>query len=72
MALKEELRKLKEKLELEHEMQFLRSVYYRIGDGGNKSGPYCPTCFDSNGKIVNLHDWDGSWHCMVCKTFPEK
>ncbi|WP_459500018.1 hypothetical protein [Bacillus sp. C1] len=37
--------------EISHDLEYLPDFYYRKSDG---SGPYCPTCWDVNRKLVNV------------------
>ena len=72
IALRERVKDLEETLQLKGELFYERTVYWRILEDGKKDGPYCSTCYDDGGKVIHLHEWGDTWHCRVCKEFPEK
>lgn len=62
---------LKKKLQSKIQLDFDGHVYYRTQEDGGKDGPWCPTCYDSKGLEVRLHQVrnnksDYSWRCKVC------
>lgn len=67
----EEVRFLRSKLEEKEELTFNGNVYYI---GNDNDGPFCPTCYDSESKLIRLHKYDNQvdgaeWHCKVCGKF---
>ncbi len=72
IALRERLKQLEEELQLKGEMVYKKTVYWRCMDDDEVDGPYCSTCYDDGGKVIHLHDWGDTWHCRVCKEFPDK
>lgn len=84
VSLQEENLKLRKRIqELEEqasgcdEILFDGEAYWRKrGDGngdGNKEGPFCQKCYDTQGKLVRLQDAkrlvaSRDWLCVVCKT----
>jgi len=53
------------------EMSFDGNMYYKKKDGGDKEGPWCPTCYDVKSLEVRLHsgNYQGIivWDCRNCK-----
>lgn len=52
------------------EMKYLQNVYWRSSpDGSRGEGPFCPKCFDGDGKIARLAERadDSCWRCHVCR-----
>lgn len=72
IALTEQVAQLEAALQLQGEMIFKRTVYWRECEGAEPVGPFCSTCYDNEGKTIRLHDWDDSWFCRVCNNFPLK
>lgn len=71
LALREENLALKEQLQekQKYNMQFKNNTYWNIKEDGKKEGPYCPTCWDADGKAVRLlksSGYDGPI-CLVCR-----
>lgn len=70
----ERISELERLLKNKSEMLFEGRLYYRILDGGNKDGPFCPTCFDKDDKGIRLqpNSEDRSyddWRCHACGTY---
>ncbi|MCC4791199.1 hypothetical protein AB6E39_26000 [Vibrio splendidus] len=63
-----ELSELRQVLEQKQNMEW-DEPYYWLNIGENKQGPYCPSCYDNNGKLIRLmnKDYIGVWHCYTCK-----
>jgi len=60
---------LRLQLTLKEEMRLQEdgNILWRIEDGVKK-GPYCSTCYGSEGKLISLSGNDpGTWHCPKCK-----
>ncbi|MBU0529431.1 hypothetical protein KKF86_06720 [bacterium] len=64
--LKKENILIKEKLELTKSLKFDGLVYWK-NKGSEKEGPFCPTCHDSNGKLIRLHQQTDGWFCYTCR-----
>lgn len=66
--LKEEIKELKEHMQIADELEFKDNQYFRVQDG-KTYGPYCSCCWDRDHKIVNLHKTTyGYSDCPSCKT----
>lgn len=52
-TLRNENRELKDALSLRQELQFERNLYWR-GAGDQRTGPFCPACFNKDGKAVQM------------------
>lgn len=68
-TLRDGLLAAKAALEQKARMQFEKDAYW-MGDGRTESdGPYCPRCFDVDGKSVRMvlrfNDW---FKCLQCET----
>ena len=69
--LSEEIAKLKSEAELSKGLTFNGSVYYLKSEG-----PYCQKCYDSDRKLVRLHqgnysdsDFNSRYFCYVCNHY---
>ena len=69
LSLREELSKLKAIIKKSESLSFENGVYW-FEKNSKKEGPFCPTCYDNNGKEIRLHSIEGStfgnWGCKVC------
>ncbi|WP_374000298.1 hypothetical protein [Bdellovibrio bacteriovorus] len=62
----DEIKQLKEQLQLQDEMQY-NGVFYFRALGEKKDGPFCAQCFDSEKKLIRLHNYmSGWWECKTC------
>jgi len=77
LKLRERIQELEEQASGRDEILFDGDVYWRKrsdGNGdGNKEGPFCQKCYDTQGKLVRLQDAkrlvaSRDWLCVVCKT----
>ena len=69
LELREENIALKEKLieKQKHNMEFIDNYYWNTKENGEKEGPFCPACWDGDGKAVRLQGNDYShYFCPVC------
>lgn len=77
IELKEENRRLKDILSRKESLRFINNVYYSV-EGDSQDGPFCPTCHDSDSKVIRLHPFNHyvmgqEWLCKVCKSeFPRE
>ena len=57
LQLKEEIKALEQKLETKGKIYFKDGLYWlrKDDDSDNPDGPYCPRCYDVNGKLVHIH-----------------
>ena len=62
VALKQKLREAEDALKLKDELQFDGAVYWRT-QAGSRVGPFCPQCFDVEGKLVRLQSSGDVWIC---------
>jgi regulator of replication initiation timing len=61
-ALRTEMKNLKE-------LEFRQGLYWRKGEGIEDKGPFCPTCFDKDRKLIHLLPWGAEakgFRCHVC------
>ena len=67
--LKERIRELERKREIDSELDFQGNKYWSMPEGGEREGPYCSPCWDDKGKLIRLHRWPNGngWECGVCK-----
>ena len=70
--LRDELRELKGLLSQRESLNFIGQVYY-AGEGESKEGPFCPTCHDSDSKLIRLQPFNHylagqQWVCKVCES----
>jgi hypothetical protein len=63
----EELLALRELTRGEAAMVHRHSVYWKQIDGGGEEGPFCPTCWDGERKLVRMDEVRGAWRCAVCR-----
>lgn len=67
----EELSSLQAQLEIKGKIIWEKPYYFLV-EGTSKEGPYCPTCYDNNKKLIRLQDQtNGIWGCQVCKSILE-
>ncbi len=70
----ETIAELTRQLKSKSELQFKGRVYWRdLGDNG-KEGPFCPTCYDKDGKAIRLQPnsedrYQDDWRCHACTTY---
>lgn len=70
--LKSQVNELQQALKLKEQLRWSGSVYWLEAEAGKKEGPYCPRCYDVDGKLVRLQNWDTDWNCFQCKNlFPK-
>lgn len=72
--LKDEIRKLKERLAEQAKVTNRNGMLYAVDDDGNEYGPICPRCNKSDGISVVLFDRGGSqpFFCNTCKNYFDK
>jgi len=79
LTLKGRIRELEEQLSNQEQMHFDGRIYWKGKRGvrGPDNGPYCPACYEKDGKLIRLqhHHGDGDtqahYRCLVCKTILE-
>lgn len=68
--LRSEIAEIKKKAEIKGKMQHAMEtdlIYYLVDENGKRDGPYCPTCWDIDGKLVRLSPYgDGTHTCNYC------
>lgn len=61
-----EISGLKQSLEIKESLVY-DPPYYWVEGEGEKTGPFCQQCYDSNGKLIRLQSWTtGYWKCKTC------
>lgn len=75
--LKTRVKELEAKLDVKEHIEYERSAYWlwkedRAGEYTIKDGPYCQRCYDSQGLLIRLQDWDEAWSCMNCEKTYDK
>jgi len=65
LNLREENKSLKEKIQLNEELDFDGKIYWLINKG-EKIGPFCQKCFDSESKLIRLQSDGKYWDCYAC------
>ena len=65
--LREECNELKNLLDTREVMKFDLNVYW-IGEGDDRVGPFCPTCWHGDERTARMQDRpdDHYWRCQVC------
>jgi hypothetical protein len=66
--LRQELLDCKAKAETRKNMEFRDNVYWRVREGGDPEGPFCPKCLDGDDRAARMEDRpEGKfWRCPVC------
>lgn len=72
ITLKSQLADTTRKLEEREQLLFEDGLYWMRQPDGAKVGPFCPTCHDSDGKFIRLHDGRNRtcqtpWICLQCE-----
>lgn len=64
-----EFNQLKEQLSQRDSVKWVKPYYMRQLDD-IMDGPFCPTCYDNNEKLIRLQgSGENGWHCLICKGF---
>lgn len=65
----DEIASLKKQLEFKDSLQYEAPYYWRVSGDGDKDGPYCQHCWDSekSSKPIRLQSLgNGLWNCQNC------
>jgi hypothetical protein len=63
--LKEQVKSLEEAWIIKDSLVFENNGYF-VMKGGEKDGPYCTLCWDTDRKLVRMHkDEHGWWWCLL-------
>ena len=66
----EKIADLERRLRAKVAMSFENGMYYRVLENGDKEGPFCPSCHDSESKDVRLQHTPGgtfgNYQCYIC------
>ncbi|MEI8594000.1 hypothetical protein [Photobacterium sp. Hal280] len=63
----EEIRQLQESQDLKKHMIWEKPFYWDMRTG-EKDGPFCQQCFNSDNKLIRLQTFsEGHWKCLACK-----
>jgi len=67
--LKEENSKLLDALRIKNSLEFQDEVYWMKNKDGTLNGPYCPKCYDDEGKLLRLVSCPDPTYsqCLKCK-----
>jgi hypothetical protein len=71
LGLRERVKALEDALAIRGRIRFDGSTYW-IDRDGNADGPFCQRCYDANGKLLRLQDWEDCWICFECKNTADK
>lgn len=58
---------LNNKLQLKENIIW-KKPYYFVEKNGDKDGPFCQKCYDSEQKLIRLQGEEGLWQCHDCKS----
>lgn len=63
-----EIQRLKKQIEKDGNMVYEAPYYFLVKENGEKDGPYCQRCYDSDEKLIRLQSpcKDGYWRCNEC------
>mgnify|MGYP001201708196 CR=1 FL=1 len=61
---------LQKKLETESDIKWEDPYYFRLSDSGEKDGPFCQKCYDSEKVLIRLQSpgKNGFWQCKACNS----
>jgi hypothetical protein len=70
LALREEIEQLRRDKSRGPSLELSDGVYWRV-EGGERTGPVCPRCYEEHRSLVNLLDGSryagkARWICTVC------
>lgn len=72
----ERIAELERELRSKSTFEFDGSKYFKLTEGDVRQGPFCPSCYDADGKEVRLHyindELWGDWTCYVCERYFDK
>jgi regulator of replication initiation timing len=71
-SLRAENIRLKEINKIQSNLVFKGNKYWLKKEESKMEGPYCSKCWDSNNKLLRMHDLDDYFHCPECKTIVYK
>ncbi|CAK8717802.1 MAG: hypothetical protein CDV28_11117 [Candidatus Electronema aureum] len=65
-----EIQRLKKQIEKDDNMVYETPYYFLVQESGEKDGPYCQRCYDSNKKSIRLQspNKNGYWKCNECSS----
>lgn len=73
VRLREENLELRTAAKLQEEMTYSGNAYWQRDAQGRPVGPFCPRCWDGNGKVARMSDPGfGYWMCPVCDRATDK
>lgn len=68
LSLREQVTHLRSEIAKKEELEFDGAIYWKKDSDGRRIGPYCQKCFDADGKLIRLQDYQDRWYCLHCKT----
>lgn len=65
-----EIRRLQAQMDTKDQTVWEDPYYFVLNKNGEKDGPYCQKCYDSNKKLIRLQSpgKNGYWQCNECKS----
>jgi len=64
-----EMNQLKDKLNQRASVKWVKP-YYMVQSDCGMEGPFCPTCYDNNEKLIRLQgSGRNGWSCLTCRGF---
>ena len=74
VELKEENNKLKKEIETGKILEYQNNVYWLKTDKPGETGPYCSKCYDTDRRLVHLHQRDDPRYlqCPSCRIMVQK
>jgi hypothetical protein len=68
--LRTHIRELEEQRTIEGQLTFRNNQCWRRQPNGAEEGPFCPTCWDVDKRLVHLAEGAtrGNFYCMYCST----
>ena len=64
--LRQQVRQLEEELKIKGQLKFEETVYW-LHEHEEKTGPFCPRCYDIEKKLARIQDYGDCWYCVACK-----
>jgi hypothetical protein len=66
---KEQINNLKDQICTKQKVSYEAPYYWIIGKNGQKDGPFCQKCYDTDKVLVRLQDLKrGTWKCLSCES----
>lgn len=69
VLLKEKVNNLEAEKSLSDTLFFDNNMYWKKSDSEQKQGPFCSPCWDTNKKLVNMHQQANGFRCPTCNKY---